>query len=568
MADERLNNLALSIEHSQRIQVAADGTATRGYETFIKKYVGMIESGLLARLTGTANKLLDAMGLRARILADPRRPESEDEFQLLKQLGIATDPDRGELFCFASLDRLARDTGISSLHTVESGIDQLIKLRIVRKVSAKGQRRLASGRYGSNVYFIQPESFIGKFDSESHPTAGSDHWQKLPRVSPTVGSSPITVNRAIKRINQKQKEEDPVQFIAQHFVACLGARRYEPSEKEISKIRALLSEGYSTLEICEGITRAIDRAKAAGRKVRSMAYCIPAMREKPIQEANDASIREGIRSESGLSYPRNDGSRKAEMGSPQPSAVTGQPQAVIQPNPELEKLAGGDAELHDLLEVIQERNPDRLLRKSDVRAWRAVADRFRELASVRDTTPIGLVMQAVLKGIGANSDHEGFFAPSLAEAILENWQREQGDQQPAQTENTSFHEPNDHGRAVHRPSVRLPAIQTSDGSLDPVEVWDTALKELQRQMTKATFDTWVKSTFVLDALGGDDRGHAERSAPSAGQALGEPTIVIGTRNPYAVEWLEHRLHTTIQRTVTGIVGQSVTVKYQCVREEK
>ena len=322
MADELLNNLALSIEHTQRIQIAADGTSTRGYETFIKKYVGMIESGLLAKLTGTANKLLDAMGLRARILADPRRPGSEKEFQLLKKLGIASDPDRGELFCFASLDRLARDTGIASLHTVEAGIDQLVKLQIVRKVSAKGQRRLASGQYGSNVYFIQPESFIGKFDSESNTAGGSDHWQKLPRVSPTVGSSPITVNRAVKRINQKQEEKEGIFLIAKHFAGCIGAERYEPSEKEITKLLRLLANGYSVEKICEGITQTVEHANAAGRKVRTIAYCIPAVREKTVQEADDASIRRGIRSESGPSLPRNDVSKKAEMGSPQPTAVT------------------------------------------------------------------------------------------------------------------------------------------------------------------------------------------------------------------------------------------------------
>ena len=79
------------------------------------------------------------------------------------------------------------------------------------------------------------------------------------------------------------------------------------------------------------------------------------------------------------------------------------------------------------------------------------------------------------------------------------------------------------------------------------------MKELQGQMTKAAFDTWVKPTFVADASDGDDQGH-----------LGEPTLVIGTRNQYAVEWLEHRLHTTIQRTVCGIVGKNVTVKYSHV----
>ncbi|MEW5720983.1 MAG: DnaA N-terminal domain-containing protein, partial [Chloroflexota bacterium] len=100
------------------------------------------------------------------------------------------------------------------------------------------------------------------------------------------------------------------------------------------------------------------------------------------------------------------------------------------------------------------------------------------------------------------------------------------------------------GRSVIRSTKVLPAIQTCDGSLDPAQVWETALKELQGQMTKATFDTWVKPTFVAEAQDGE-----------------KPMLVIGTRNPYAVEWLEHRLHTTIQRTVVGIVGKNVTVRF-------
>jgi hypothetical protein len=344
------------------------------------------------------------------------------------------------------------------------------------------------------------------------------------------------VNRALKRNNNEHQEEE-IERVSKHFAASIGIERYDPSEKEKRKIATILAEGYTVEAICAGITQAVARTTQTGRKIHSISYCIPAVREHSVQETE----------------------RKAEMGVPQPNckptldAVTGQPQAVTQPNPErqseedLQKLAAGDAELRDLLEAVQERNPGRALRKSDVRAWQAVAERFRDLAKARDTTPIGVVMQAVLKAIGANSDRDGFFAPALAEAILENWQREQSEEQSARTADTQTAELNERGRSVIRSTKVLPAIQTFDGSLDPAQVWETALKELQGQMTKATFDTWVKPTFVAEAQDGE-----------------KTMLVIGTRNPYAVEWLEHRLHTTIQRTVCGIVGKNVTVKYSHV----
>ena len=73
------------------------------------------------------------------------------------------------------------------------------------------------------------------------------------------------------------------------------------------------------------------------------------------------------------------------------------------------------------------------------------------------------------------------------------------------------------------------------------DIWHATLGELQLQMTKATFDTWVRPTHAI---------HYEDGA-----------MTVGVHSPYAKEWLENRLQTTIQRTLTGIVGRSVHVEY-------
>ena len=73
------------------------------------------------------------------------------------------------------------------------------------------------------------------------------------------------------------------------------------------------------------------------------------------------------------------------------------------------------------------------------------------------------------------------------------------------------------------------------------QTWQTALGELQLQLTKATFDTWVKSTYVISSEDG--------------------VFVIGVHNGYAKDWLENRLLTTIKRTLVGIVGRSVDVSF-------
>ena len=518
----KVTSVVLSIEHGQRIDLTADGTAVRGYETYIREYVGMLESGMMARMSNAAYKTLHALALRARILGDARRPGAEEEFQELERLGIVSHEDKGHLFCFPSRERLMRDTGMGSAHTVDSALNELAEMKIVKRITPV-QPRITRGLFGSNVYIIHPESFIGKF------SAGNGE-QKLLSERPVqaTGSSLRHSDNCTLKINNHQHQKEEFEIIAAHFAVSIGAECYDPSEKEKRKVAALLAEGYTVEQICTGITRAVERAIPTGRKIHSIAYCIPVIR---------LNIHLGEPS-------GQETERKAGMGFPQPKTVPGQPQAVTQPNPDLEKLSGGDAELRDLLEIVQERNPGRTLQKSDVRAWQAVAERFRDLAMARDTTPIGLVMQAVLQAIGSHSDRAGYLAPRLAETILEEWQRNHNEKLVAPAKEAPASEPNAPGRAANRSSKTLPAIQTSEGSLDPVQIWDTALNELKGQMTKATFDTWVKSTFVADALVGD-----------------VTALVIGTRNPYAVEWLEHRLQATIQRTVVGIVGKNISVKY-------
>ncbi|MER3468339.1 MAG: hypothetical protein C4312_07565, partial [Thermoflexus sp.] len=65
----------------------------------------------------------------------------------------------------------------------------------------------------------------------------------------------------------------------------------------------------------------------------------------------------------------------------------------------------------------------------------------------------------------------------------------------------------------------------------PNAIWQRVLEELQQQIPKPTFETWVKGTQVVSAS--DDR------------------LVVGVRSAYARDWLEGRLRTVIARTLTG-----------------
>jgi len=247
-----MNQLALSIEHSQQIHVAADGTTTRGNETYIREYVGMLESGLMARLSNAAYKTLHALALRARILGDPHHLGAEEEFLELVRLGIVSHEDKGNLFCFPSREQLMNDTGIRSVHTIDAALDELSEMKIIKRITP-AQPRLTRGLFGSNVYIIHPESFIGKFgtgdgdakqkapsgrpvigdgEQKLHPVIG-DGEQKLHPVEGTESSLRNSDNCPLKINNkqhqkQYQKEEyaqDPraIEKIAKHFAASIGA---------------------------------------------------------------------------------------------------------------------------------------------------------------------------------------------------------------------------------------------------------------------------------------------------------------------------------------------------------
>ena len=77
--------------------------------------------------------------------------------------------------------------------------------------------------------------------------------------------------------------------------------------------------------------------------------------------------------------------------------------------------------------------------------------------------------------------------------------------------------------------------------LNAPQVWRSVLGELQLQMPRATFDTWVKNTSVV--------------------AYEDGVFVIGAPNTYAVEWLENRLAGTLKRAACNVARRSVDLRF-------
>jgi chromosomal replication initiator protein len=77
--------------------------------------------------------------------------------------------------------------------------------------------------------------------------------------------------------------------------------------------------------------------------------------------------------------------------------------------------------------------------------------------------------------------------------------------------------------------------------MQPEHIWQAALGQLQLEIPKSTFDTWVRGTSLLT--------HEDGS------------YVVGVNNAYARDWLENRLRGTVKRTLSGLVGRSVEVRF-------
>jgi len=73
------------------------------------------------------------------------------------------------------------------------------------------------------------------------------------------------------------------------------------------------------------------------------------------------------------------------------------------------------------------------------------------------------------------------------------------------------------------------------------QAWQSVLGQLQMEMPRASFDTWVRDTRPV--------------------SFQDNTLTIGVRNAYARDWLENRLASTVNRLLVGILNSTVDVHF-------
>jgi chromosomal replication initiator protein len=73
------------------------------------------------------------------------------------------------------------------------------------------------------------------------------------------------------------------------------------------------------------------------------------------------------------------------------------------------------------------------------------------------------------------------------------------------------------------------------------QAWQAALGQLQMDMNKAAYDTWVRDAELVSYEDG--------------------VFMVGVRNAYARDWLADRLSSTVTRILTGIMNRTVQVRF-------
>jgi chromosomal replication initiator protein len=74
------------------------------------------------------------------------------------------------------------------------------------------------------------------------------------------------------------------------------------------------------------------------------------------------------------------------------------------------------------------------------------------------------------------------------------------------------------------------------------DAWNAAFAQLEMQLDRASFDTWLRDAVLLGVEDG--------------------AFIVGVRNGYARDMLQHRLYRNVRRVLSEVVGTSVEIRFE------
>ncbi len=84
-------------------------------------------------------------------------------------------------------------------------------------------------------------------------------------------------------------------------------------------------------------------------------------------------------------------------------------------------------------------------------------------------------------------------------------------------------------------------MQEEDTTMKAEQAWQATLGQLQTDMPKAAFETWVREARYLSYEDG--------------------SFIVGVTNAYARDWLQSRLSSTVNRILTSLMNRTVEISF-------
>jgi hypothetical protein len=348
----------------------------------------------------------------------------------------------------------------------------------------------------------------------------------------------------------EEEDEDDEEDVISSLLALFAARKNDPAYhldgQERRKVRDLLREGYSAVQIAAAIERAFDTRPTTAKPVRGFGFIV-------------SHVHRHLRPTNSRDQPLPPSAEDSTEVLTEGTSPTGEPTGMT-----TETRAAVEADITHL----QETSGDplarvyTLLRAASIQGIEGVDDTHYDLPGIRlglrrflempDQYSGDELYDAVLAAVSRGIQPERLVG--YVEAVLANRRSEHRKLEPATAHIARQHQSTS--------EARLDGLLSDEDSLGPEDAttrptvdlrsrWETVSKELEMQMTKATFNTWLKPAQLL-AWESTDQDHGP----------GSTRVVLGVPNGYVKDWLENRLLTPIQRTLHGIVGQPVEIAFQ------
>jgi len=486
---------------------------------------------------------------------------------------VATEADEGRLYARVTDVGLADELGCGR-DTVKNAAQRLAGKELIRICELPDDFRDSKGQFsGTKAFLISgiPSNYVSKAITQGN--GGGTHRDGLSStgdkvethragLSSTIQGSreyraglTVTADPAhragLSGTNEEEEEAEEEDDIISSLLDRFASRRNDPAyracAREREQVRELLDEGYSADQIAGAIDQVFHSRPPDANPVRSFGFVLPYVHRRlrpirrPSTEAGPTEATVG-RNTSAPIGDRLTGTTVTDV----PSAAD----AARMPQPADDPMAP----VYSLLEAASVRGMEGV--EDVVYSIPGIQLGLRHLLEMPEPFSPGEIHGAVLAAVSRNVPPDRLVG--YAQAVLENARRDAREQERLQR---SLSAARLTGLGdVSTVSGGYPASSREAESPSALGGPDkearalrqAALSELELQMTRATFDAWIRPTELL----------AWEPVESDDSVNGSTRVVLGTPNEYVKDWLENRLYTPVVRTLSGIAGHPVEVEFE------